>query len=215
MYFGTLWCWARAKKVCFLGWGDLHNWNEMNCFIEPNLSTLIKSNPFDGGRLTMKSMGHTSQCIFGIKRKYSVPTCFLKIVQFWTCMSRFCPASSTNNNSFAIMMYCIFYHHVLQVIHCDIPSNICIITYPSKHTTNFVCNKTILLATRSVTWFHFTSRPSLGSLGPTGQASWTKVPLNASPYLIFMFKKLLNIFKKVHLNKVCYSHFCPKDLWYM
>ncbi len=23
------------KKSCFLGWGDLHNWNEMNHFIEP------------------------------------------------------------------------------------------------------------------------------------------------------------------------------------
>jgi hypothetical protein len=180
------------------------------------IPTIIKSNPFDGGRLTMKSMGHTSQCLFGIKRNRNVPTCFFLIVQFWTGMSRFCPSSLTNNNSFARVMYCIFYHHVLQAIHCDIASNICIITFPSKHTTNFVCNKTILLATRNVTCFHFTCLPSLGScLGPIGQVSWTKVPLNASPYLIFMFKKNWIFLKGFNLDKVCYLHFCPRDLWYM
>jgi hypothetical protein len=32
-------------------------------------------------------------------------------------------------------------------------------------------------------------------------ASWTKVPLNASSYLIFMFHKLLNIFKRVQFGQ--------------
>jgi hypothetical protein len=99
-------------------------------------------------------------------------------------------------------MHCIFYCHVLQATPNDIPSNICIITFPSKHTINFVCNKTILLTNRNVTCFHFTHPPSLGScLGPTSQASWTKVPLNASPYLIFMFQKNLNIFKRVKFGQ--------------
>jgi len=120
---------------------------------------------------------------------------------FWHIL-RFHPLSLIDNNSFAKVIYYNFYHHVLQTIHCDILSNICIITFLSKHTTNFVCNKTILLANRNVTCFHFTHHPSLGScLGPTNQTSWTKVPLNASSYLIFMFQKNLNIFKRFQFGQ--------------
>jgi hypothetical protein len=146
----------------------------MNHFIEPNHSHHYQIKSLWWWKTHHEVHGTHFPMPIWNKKKRNVPICFFLIVQFWTSISntfwhilQLCPSSLTNNNSFARVMYCIFYHHVLQAIHCDIPSNICIITFPSKHTTNFVCNKTILLATGNVTCFHFTHPPSLGScLGP-------------------------------------------------
>ncbi len=65
--------WAVASSFVGMKWAILLNWST---------TTMMASNPLDGGKLTMKSMDTLSHGLLGISKGCNKPACFLLKVRF-------------------------------------------------------------------------------------------------------------------------------------
>ncbi len=100
MSFGRPWCLNTCVKNNLpVSWAVALSLVGMKCAILLNRSTttMIASNPLDGGKLTMKSMDTLSHSPSGIGNGCNNPTCFLLSVRFCWQIEQIFMYSSTSS----------------------------------------------------------------------------------------------------------------------
>ncbi len=135
----------------------------MKCAILLNRSTttMMASNLFEGGKLTMKSIDTFSHNPSRIGKGCNKPACFLLKLQFIDKLNKSShtpphnPLSWANNRTSLGMLWCAWRHHGPQAIHHDIPSKVCPSFSLLAHKVDFACTTIIHFANGSGTWLHF------------------------------------------------------------
>ncbi len=123
------------KNNLLVSWAVASSFVGMKCAILLNRSTttMMASNPLDGGKLTMKSMDTLSHGPSGIGKGCNKLTCFLLrgFVGKLNKSSHTPPhyASSWANNRTSLgVLWCVLHHHGSQAAHNDILSKWCPLT---------------------------------------------------------------------------------------
>jgi len=135
----------------------------MKCAILLNRSTttIMASNPLNGGKLTMKSMDTLSHGPSGIGKGCNKPVCFLLRFSFVGKLNKSShipphyPSSWANSRTFLRVLWCVLHHHGPQAVHHDTPSKWCPSSSLPAHRVVFVCTIIIHFANGSGTWLHF------------------------------------------------------------